>query len=82
MDWVKTLRPRRPIRLESTKRSDPLQGVVAIPQRWMVERTFGWLHRYRRLSKDEELLPATSTAMIQVTMIQLMSRRLARIAPY
>jgi putative transposase len=81
-DWVRTLRPQRPIRLESTKRSDTLKGFVVIPKRWIVERTFGWLNRYRRLSKDYELLPATSAAMIQVTMIHLMIRRLARIAPY
>jgi putative transposase len=81
-DWVKTLRPRRPIRLEMTKRSDTLKGCVVIPKRWIVARTFGWLNRYRRLSKDYALLPATSAAMSQVTMIPLMIRRLARIAPY
>jgi putative transposase len=82
VDWVRTLRPRRSICLEMTKRSDTLKGFVVIPKRWIVERTFGWLNRYRRLSKDYELLPATSAAMIQVTMIHLMIRRLARIAPY
>jgi putative transposase len=82
VDWVRALRPRRPIRLEITKRSDTLKGFVVIPKRWIVERTFGWLNRYRRLSKDYELLPATSAAMIQVTMIHLMIRRLAKIAPY
>jgi putative transposase len=55
---------------------------MVIPKRWMVERTFGWLNRYRRLSKDYELLPQTSEALIQVTMIQLMIRRLAKIASY
>jgi putative transposase len=55
---------------------------VVIPERWIVERTFGWLNRYRRLSKDYELLPETSEAVIQVAMIHLMIRRLARIAPY
>jgi putative transposase len=49
---------------------------------WVIERTFDWLNRYRRLSKDYELLPETSATMIQVTMIHLMIRRLARIAPY
>jgi putative transposase len=82
VDWVRTLRPRRPICLEVTKRSDSIKGFVAIPKRWIVERTFGWFNRYRRLSKDYELLPATSEAIIQVTMIHLMIRRLARIAPY
>jgi putative transposase len=80
--WVKELRPQRPIRLEITKRSDIAKGFVVIPKRWIVERTFGWFNRYRRLSKDYELLPETSEAVIQVTMIHLMIRRLARIAPY
>jgi putative transposase len=82
VDWVRALRPQRPIRLEITKRSDPLKGCVVIPKRWMVARTCGWFNRYRRLSKDYELLPQTSAAVIQVTMIHLMIRRLARIAPY
>jgi putative transposase len=82
VDWVRALRPQRPIGLEITKRSDKAKGFVVIPKRWIVERTFGWFNRYRRLSKDYELLPATSEAIIQVTMIHLMIRRLARIAPY
>ena len=43
----------------------------------MVERTFAWLGRYRRLSKDYEFLPATSEAVIHLAMIQLLVRRLA-----
>jgi putative transposase len=82
VEWVKALRPHRPIRLEIAKRTDALKGFVVIPKRWIVERTFGWLNRYRRLSKDYELLPETSQAVIQVAMIHLMIRRLARIAPY
>ena len=82
VEWVKTLRPHRPIRLEITKRTDAIKGFVVIPKRWIVERTFGWLNRYRRLSKDYELLPETSEAVIHVAMIHLMIRRLARIAHY
>jgi len=49
---------------------------VVRPKRWVVERTFGWLVRYRRLGKDYEYLPASSEAMIYVAMIHLMARRL------
>jgi putative transposase len=42
-----------------------------------VERTFGWLGRYRRLSKDYEFLPETSESMIRIAMIKLMTRRLS-----
>jgi putative transposase len=82
VDWVGALRPQRPIRLEITKRSDRIQGFVIIPKRWIVERTLGWFNRYRRLSKDYEYYTDTSEAMIQVAMIHLMVRRLARIASY
>jgi putative transposase len=82
VNWVRALRPQRPICLEITKRSDNARGFVVIPKRWIVERTFGWFNHYRRLSKDYELLPDTSVALIQVTMIHLMIRRLASIAPY
>jgi putative transposase len=82
VDWVRALRPQRPIRLVITKRSAAAQGFVVIPKRWIVERTLGWFNRYRRLSKDYEFLPETSEAMIRVTMIHVMVRRLARIAPY
>jgi putative transposase len=82
VEWVKGLRPQRPIRLEITKRSDAVQGFVVIPKRWIVERTLGWFNRYRRLSKDYEYDTETSEAMIQVAMIHIMIRRLARIIPY
>ncbi len=48
-----------------------------LPRRWVVERTFGWLGRYRRLSKDYELLPEVSEAMIYEAMVRLMLSRLA-----
>jgi putative transposase len=81
VNWGRALRPRRSICLEITQRSDKAQGFVVIPNRWRVERTCGWFKRYRRLRKDDELLPETRVAFIQVTMIHLMIRRLARIAP-
>jgi putative transposase len=82
VDWVWSLRSRRKVRLEITKRSDTAKGFDVIPKRWIVERTLGWFNRYRRLSKDYELLPETSEAVIYVVMIHLMIRRLARLQPY
>jgi putative transposase len=82
VDWVWSLRPWRKVRLEITKRSDTAQGFEVIPKRWIVERTLGWFNRYRRRSKDYELLPETSAAVIYVVMIHLMIRRLARLSPF
>ena len=50
---------------------------AVVPRRWVVERTFAWLGRFRRLSKDYEFLPATSEAVIHLAVIQLLVRRLA-----
>lgn len=50
-------------------------GFTIIPKRWIVERTFGWLNRYRRLSKDYEELPETSEVMILIAMTHLMLPR-------
>jgi putative transposase len=62
--------------LEIVKRRDDVQGFVVLPRRWVVERTFGWLGRYRRLSKDYEEKTESSEAMIHLAMIQLMLKRL------
>jgi putative transposase len=58
--------------LEIVKRTDGLKGFQVLPRRWVVERTLGWLGRYRRLSKDYESLPQSSEAMVQIAMIRLM----------
>jgi putative transposase len=52
-------------------------GFEVLPKRWVVERTFAWLGRYRRLSKDYELLPEVSESMIYASMVRLMLRRLS-----
>lgn len=52
-------------------------GFTVLPRRWVVERTFAWLGRSRRLSKDYEGLPETSAAWCYLAMARLMSRRLA-----
>jgi putative transposase len=48
-----------------------------LPKRWIVERTFGWLNRFRRLSKDYELYSEVSEAMIYCSLMRLMIKRLA-----
>ena len=53
-------------------------GFHVIPKRWIVERTFGWLNRYRRLSKDYEELPETSEVMILIAMTHLMLQRVRK----
>lgn len=60
--------------VEVVKRST--KGFEVLPKRWKVERTFGWLNRQRRLSKDYELLPEVSETMIYASMIRLMLPRL------
>ncbi len=64
--------------LEIVKRNDDVKGFKILPHRWIVERTFGWLSKYRRLSKDYECLPETSETMIYTAMIRLMVKRLAK----
>jgi transposase len=61
--------------VELKKRPAGASGFVVIPRRWVVERTFGWLTRYRRLWRDSEVLPSVSETMIKVAMIHLMARR-------
>ncbi|WP_434384872.1 IS5 family transposase [Melittangium boletus] len=65
------------IDVEVVKRSDQAKGFVLLPKRWIGERTFGWLNRQRRLSKDYERQESSSEAFIQLGMIDLMLRRLA-----
>jgi len=66
-----------PFRLAVVSRPPGSEGFVRLPQRWVVERTIAWLSRSRRLSKDYERLPESSEAMVRVSMIHLMLRRLA-----
>lgn len=67
--------------LEIVKRSDDVKGFQVLPHRWIVERTFGWLGRYRRLSTDYKELPESSGAMIYAAVIHLMVKRMALIKP-
>lgn len=63
--------------IELVKRPSGTHGFEVLPKRWIVERTFAWLGRCRRHSKDYERNPTSSEAMIYISMINLMSRRLA-----
>jgi transposase len=65
-------------KLEIVKRSDAAKGFVVLQKRWIVERTFGWLGRCRRLAKDFEALTRSHLAFVQLAMIRLMMRRIAR----
>ena len=71
---------RKPARvpLEIIKRSDTAKGFVVLPKRWIVERTFGWLGRCRRLAKDFENLARSHLAFVQLAIICLMMRRIAK----
>lgn len=62
--------------LDLVRKPEGLKGFQLLPRRWVVERTFAWLSRCRRLSKDYERLTASSEAMVRVAMIRLMLRRL------
>ena len=66
------------IPLEIVKRSDGAKGFKLVPKRWIVERTFGWLGRCRRLAKDFENLTRVHVAFIMLAMIRLMTRRIPR----
>jgi putative transposase len=64
--------------LEIVKRDWATEGFKVLPKRWIVERTFGWLTRNPRLSKDYERRVQTSETLVEVAMIRLMLKRLAR----
>jgi putative transposase len=63
--------------LQTVLRPAKVKGFMVLPKRWIVERTFGWLGRYRRHSKDYERNAASSEAMIYIAMTHIMLRRLA-----
>ena len=67
------------IPLEIVKRSDAAKGFVVLPKRWIVERTFGWLGRCRRLAKDFENHMRSHAAFVILAMIRLMLRRITRL---
>jgi putative transposase len=64
-------------KLEIVEKPKDQSGFQVLPKRWIVERTFAWLVRQRRLARDYERLPETSESFIYIAMIRLMLRRLA-----
>ena len=64
--------------IEIIKRSDQTKGFTVLPRRWVVERTFAWLGRCRRLAKDWEATVASSTAWATIASIRMLIRRTAR----
>jgi transposase len=66
------------VQVEIVKRSDQAKGFVVLPKRWIVERTFAWLNRCRRLAKDWENLNQKALAFLRIASIRLMLRRLCK----
>jgi len=78
IQWVRALRPSRGTRLEIVQHPKALHRFKVLPRRWVVERTFAWLGRSRRLSKDYEHTVSSSESFIYIAMVRLMLKRLAR----
>ena len=74
VEWAQAIRDWL---IEVVARPEGIKGFRLLPRRWVVQRTFAWLGRCRRLSKDDEGLPETGEAWIHVAMIHLMPKRLA-----
>ena len=78
---VKAAVARLPVlQMEIVRRSDDQKGFEVLPRRWVVERTFSWLGRNRRLAKDYENLASTLAAFVAVASIRLALKRLARLS--
>lgn len=75
-DFAQKVKDDHHLELEVVKRKQS-QGFKVLPWRWIVERTLAWLVRHRRLTIDDEALPATAEALIYAAMVRIMVRRLA-----
>lgn len=74
-DWVRESWPK--LEVELVKRCHSTKGFAVLPRRWIVERTFGWLMRHRRLVRDYERTERSAEAWIYLAMIRIQLRRLA-----
>jgi hypothetical protein len=77
---AKTIAATRSRKIEIVKRTD-LHRFVVLPKRWIVERTFAWISRNRRLARDFERYATTVAAFVRLAMIRLMLKRLTRPSP-
>jgi putative transposase len=66
-------------RVHIIKRSDRAKGFEILPRRWVVERTFAWLNRNRRLAKDFEHTITSAAAWLFMAAVQMVTRRIARL---
>lgn len=73
--WSKSILPQ--LNVEVVKRSDDVKGFKILPRRWVVERTFGWLMRHRRLVRDYETTTTSAQAWAFIALIRIQIRRLA-----
>jgi len=73
--WVKNLRAK--LEVQVVKRSDDVKGFQILPRRWIVERTFAWFMRHRRLVRDYETTETSAEAWAYIAMIRIQLRRLA-----
>jgi putative transposase len=73
-NWVEE---HRQYTLHIVSRPEGSKGFVLLAKRWVVERTFAWINRYRRLNKDYERRNDSSEAMVQIASVHLMLQRLA-----
>ena len=81
VEWFRTLATPSGCVLEIVRRLEGVSGFHILPKRWIVERTLGWLVKSRRLARDYETATQSSEAMIYLTMIRLMLKRLASVKP-
>jgi len=77
---AKTIASTGAWQIEIVKRTD-LQRFIVLPKRWIVERTFAWISRNRRLARDFERYATTVAAFVRLAMIRLMLKRLTRPTP-
>ena len=77
VDWAKHVLS---LTVQVVKRTDDVKGFKVLPRRWVVERTFAWICKYRRCVRDYETRPDHHEAVVYIAMIATMSRRLARTA--